>query len=263
MSAQPLAPSVKHLSTCRLVTGLAMLVTLVIGGAVSADQNQTPAMQSLADNLFINGQQLPVARVTKTPIDNLYAVHLESGEVLYSDAQGSHFVVGDLYRNAPEGTVNLTEGSRSEERAQRLEDVADSERVVFEGLGETRAEVVVFTDPSCPYCLRFHETVPELNAQGVGVHYMAFPREGMDSNAARVMQQTWCASNRVTAMNQAKAGEALEASPDCDNPVAEQYRLGAALGVRGTPAIVLPDGELIGGFVPVDTLMTRLGLDKR
>ena len=40
----------------------------------------------------------------------------------------------------------------------------------------------------------------------------------------------------------------------CTNPVAEQYRLGAQLGVTGTPAIVTESGRLIPGYKPADQL---------
>jgi thiol:disulfide interchange protein DsbC len=49
-------------------------------------------------------------------------------------------------------------------------------------------------------------------------------------------------------------------SAQCDNPVLEQYELGGRIGVTGTPAIVLEDGNMIRGYVPADTLAKGLGL---
>ncbi|NLC20319.1 MAG: thioredoxin fold domain-containing protein, partial [Halomonadaceae bacterium] len=46
----------------------------------------------------------------------------------------------------------------------------------------------------------------------------------------------------------------------CDNPVESQYHLGMAVGVQGTPAIVLPDGQLVPGYVPAERLADMLGL---
>ena len=110
-------------------------------------------------------------------------------------------------------------------------------------MGEPKATVIVFTDPTCPYCERLHETIPELNERGIAVHYMAFPRAGMESAAATRLQQVWCSDNRSEAMTQAKQGQTFAASASCDNPVAGQYELGKAVGVQGTPAIVLPGWE--------------------
>ena len=67
----------------------------------------------------------------------------------------------------------------------------------------------------------------------------------------------WCAEDQHTAMTDAKAGRAVEPAR-CDNPVSDQYEAGRAIGVNGTPAIVLESGELIPGYVPPDELLGRL-----
>ena len=48
-------------------------------------------------------------------------------------------------------------------------------------------------------------------------------------------------------------------SPSCDaSVVQDHYVLGQEIGLSGTPAIVLDDGELIGGYLPPDALKMRL-----
>ncbi|HSP32617.1 MAG TPA: DsbC family protein [Halomonas sp.] len=242
-----------------LLTPFSMLTLLVAGSllpaAAHADADQ------LAESLSVNGQKMPVEAVTETPMDGIYHVRLESGESFYSNTDGSHFLVGDLYENADDGLVNLTEQEQNQERADALAAVPDSELVIFRGADEPKATVTVFTDPSCPYCARLHDTIPELNERGIAVHYMAFPRAGMDSAAATTLQQVWCSDNRSEAMTQAKEGQSISSAANCDNPVAGQYDLGKALGVQGTPAIILPDGQLVPGFVPPERLTAMLGLD--
>lgn len=235
---------------------------LLIAGSLLPVVAQADAVASrLAESLSVNGQSMPVQAVSETPMDGVYHVRLESGESFYSNADGSHFLVGDLYENAPGGLVNLSEQEQNQERADALAAVPENERVVFRGAAEPKATVMVFTDPTCPYCARLHDTIPELNERGIAVHYLAFPRAGMGSQAATTLQQVWCSDNRSEAMNQAKQGEAISSAADCDNPVAGQYELGKALGVQGTPAIILPDGQLVPGFVPPERLTAMLGLD--
>ena len=76
--------------------------------------------ERLAENLQVNGQPMPVEQVSATPMEGIYHVRLESGESFYSNADGSHFLVGDLYQNADNELVNLTEQSRNQERAAAL-----------------------------------------------------------------------------------------------------------------------------------------------
>ncbi|MBW6390421.1 DsbC family protein [Billgrantia antri] len=231
------------------------LAALLLPGAVLAD-----GAERLAERLKVNGQPMPVASVHETPLEGFYQVRLESGEAFYSDAEGNYFLVGDLYENGEGGLTNLTEQARNVERTEQLAQVPESERVVFRGTGDSRAKLVVFTDTTCPYCRQFHEEVPALNEMGVEVHYLAFPRAGMNSQGARILEQVWCADNRSEAMSAGKRQEAISASADCDNPVEEQYHLGMAMGVQGTPAIVLPDGRLVPGYVPAERLAEMLGL---
>jgi thiol:disulfide interchange protein DsbC len=40
----------------------------------------------------------------------------------------------------------------------------------------------------------------------------------------------------------------------CDNPVQASLDLGHQLGVTGTPALVLEDGQLLPGYVPAKKL---------
>ncbi|MCC5882904.1 MAG: DsbC family protein [Halomonas sp.] len=216
--------------------------------------------ERLAERLEVNGQQMPVASVHETPLPGFYQVRLETGEAFYSDAEGKFFLVGDLYENGEGGLTNLTEQSRNDERAEQLARVPESERVMFRTTAESRAKIFVFTDTTCPYCRQFHEEVPKLNEMGIEVHYLAFPRAGMNSQGARILEQIWCADNASEAMNAAKREEALAGSGDCDNPVESQYHLGMAVGVQGTPAIVLPDGRLVPGYVPAERLADMLGL---
>ncbi|MDQ7734315.1 DsbC family protein [Halomonas sp. SpR1] len=244
-----------------LLTPFSMLACLLTASLLPAAAQADEVADRLAGSLSVNGQPMPVEAVTETPMEGVYHVRLESGESFYSNADGSHFLVGDLYENGDQGLVNLTEQEQNQARADALAAVPDSELVIFRGADEPKATVTVFTDPTCPYCARLHDTIPELNERGIAVHYMAFPRAGMGSQAATTLQQVWCSDNRSEAMTQAKEGEAISSTADCDNPVAGQYDLGKALGVQGTPAIILPDGQLVPGFVPPERLSAMLGLD--
>ena len=70
----------------------------------------------------------------------------------------------------------------------------------------------------------------------------------------------WCADDRKQAMTDAKSGKTLEAKT-CANPVSDHFELGQMLSLRGTPALVLDDGEMVPGYVPANRL--KLMLDER
>jgi thiol:disulfide interchange protein DsbC len=244
-----------------LLTPFSMMTLLVAGSLLPSAAKADEVVDRLAGSLSVNGQSMPVESVNETPMEGIYQVRLESGESFYSNADGSYFLVGNLFENSDDGLVNLTEQGQNQARADALAAVPDSERIIYRGAEEPQATIVVFTDPSCPYCARLHETIPELNERGIAVHYLAFPRAGMNSAVGETLQQVWCSDNPSEAMNRAKEGQPISSAASCDNPVAGQYELGRALGVQGTPAIILPDGQLVPGFVPPERLTAMLGLD--
>lgn len=240
------------------ITLLATLLSLPVSTFANADINPE---DSLADSLTIEGRSLPVEAVSQAPIDGLFEVRLESGDTFYTTAAGDYLLVGDLFENSDDGMINLTEQKRNGERARRLAEVDADQRVTFRGTEEPSATLTIFTDTTCPYCAKLHEEVPALNEMGIQVDYLAFPRGGMSSPGARELQQVWCADNPSEAMSAIKRGDSVEGDAGCDNPVAEQYHLGMELGVKGTPAIVLPDGQMVPGYVPAERLAGMLQLD--
>ena len=65
-------------------------------------------------------------------------------------------------------------------------------------------------------------------------------------------------------MDQAKTSQIIpgnDGSCEAGKAVSAGYKLGVAIGVRGTPAIVLPDGRMISGYRPYDSLVSALGID--
>jgi thiol:disulfide interchange protein DsbC len=54
-------------------------------------------------------------------------------------------------------------------------------------------------------------------------------------------------------MSQAKNGQNLP-ERDCQNTVLDHHALGNQIGITGTPAIILPDGTLVPGYMEVDRL---------
>jgi thiol:disulfide interchange protein DsbC len=122
-----------------------------------------------------------------------------------------------------------------------------------------KATISVFTDVDCGYCRKLHLEVPELNARGIEVRYLAFPRQGTTSPSFDKLVSAWCAADRNDAITRLKRGETIPRK-SCANPVERQYVLGHQMGVEGTPAIIFEDGSLHPGYAPAADLAKLLGL---
>ncbi|MFP5383642.1 MAG: DsbC family protein [Gammaproteobacteria bacterium] len=202
-----------------------------------------------------------ISQIIPAPLPGMFAVVLDGSETAYVSADGQYLISGDLYRATPKGLVNVTEESKGPLRREALAKLKPADMITFAAKGKERAKLYVFTDVDCGYCRKMHQEVPELNAAGVTVHYLAFPRSGAKTETARKMDSAWCAPDRNGALTELKRGRTLPAAPAaCQSPVADQYKQGVALGVRGTPAVFLVDGEQVGGYVPAAQLLSKLGL---
>lgn len=208
------------------------------------------------------GQPIAIESARPSPAPGIAEVQIENGPLIYATEDGAYFFLnGDLHRTTATSAVNLTEERRAVARKEQLASVSVDEMLVFSPQGEPRDYIAVFTDVTCFYCQKLHREVDELNAQGIEVRYLAFPRGGIDSEGAQKLATAWCADDQQTTLTELKAGVDLPMNECANNPVAAQYQLGQDMGVTGTPAIVTSSGQMIPGYRPAADLVTVLGLD--
>jgi len=205
--------------------------------------------------------QTDISAPIPTPVTGIYEVKA-GNQFIYIDNTGRYGFVGNLIDL---GTgESLTEAKQSIERTAKITAFSDDDKVVFKADGDRKSYIDVFTDTTCPYCRKLHAEVPELRAAGVTVRYLPFPRGGKNSQGDRELRSVWCASDPVQSMHLAKTQLVIpENDGSCQkaNAVTHGYQLGIELGVRGTPAIVLPDGTMIQGYRPHKDLVAALGLE--
>ena len=178
---------------------------------------------------------------------------------VYGTADARFLFTGDMYAVEGEGFVNLTDGIRAERRRGLLGELREEDAIVFSPAGERKAYVNVFTDVDCGYCRKLHQEMAEINALGIEVRYLAYPRAGKDSDSYHKIVSAWCANDPHRAMTELKLGQNIPRRT-CANPVEAQMDLGNQLGVNGTPALLTEDGRLIPGYLPAASLAEALGL---
>ena len=196
-----------------------------------------------------------------SPISGISMVQVENGPLLYVYNDGEFFFDGDLYQVGKGRFINLKEQALAAVRKDLLAEIPLDEMVVFSPQTTVKGVINVFTDVDCGYCRRLHKEVPDLNAMGIEVRYLAFPRAGLGSESYQKIASAWCADKPPQALTALKNGKKIAQNVCADNPVAKQYKLGQQMGVNGTPAIVLADGSLIPGYRPAADLARVLGID--
>ncbi len=233
---------------------LVLLVSAVT--ATAAAQTEVERLKARVAN------HLPAAALGElgpSPVPGLYQLSLP-GQVAYVSPDGRYLVTGRIIDL--ETREDLTERVMATQRLSALEAVPEQRMIVFDVESDPRHTITTFTDIDCPYCRKMHAEMDELNAGGVRVRYLLYPRAGFPSVSYEKAVSVWCATDQQTEMTRAKRG-AMPEKRECPNPVQEHMALARRLGLRGTPFTITDTGRVIGGYVPAPDLLDSLESDKR
>jgi thiol:disulfide interchange protein DsbC len=220
--------------------------------------------QAFADEAALTKEQLverhPELRredIGDGPVNGLYEVQV-AGDISYVTTDGRYLIRGEIIDLA--SRQNLTEERRAQNRARAIAAIDPSSQIVFSPPnGRVIHRVTIFTDVDCGYCRQFHRDIAAVNALGIEVHYVSFPRTGPNTASWTKAEHVWCAADRREALTNAKLGADIPAAESCvSTPVAEHYALGKRIGLTGTPGLYAEDGTELGGYIPPAALLELL-----
>jgi len=232
---------------------IALAATLLLSAtpSLAAEDAKLDAVRAKVADMF---DEIGPEHVNYSPVDGWYT--LQKGSIVaYISDDGRYLLQGDLIDL--EASVNLSERSRDAARRTLMSGVGDDQVITFSP-AEVKHSVTVFTDTDCTYCRRLHSQIDEYMAAGIEIRYLLYPRNGPASPAWGKAEKVWCATDRPAALTAAKLDREFPTSACDASNVQDSYVLGREVGLSGTPAIVLEDGSLIGGYMPPDQLSQRL-----
>lgn len=225
-----------------------LLTALTSTTSFASDDQASAALKQKLTMLGLEAQQINDSKVA-----GLKEVVTNRG-VFYISNDGQYLVAGRMF-DIDNGMTNLTDQTLAKLRLDGIEKLKDS-LIVFPAENE-KHRITVFTDTTCGYCKKLHGQMDDYNKLGITVQYLAFPRGGLHSRSYDNLQSVWCADDQKGAMTAFKSGSSVK-SKACSTAVAQHYELGQAAGVTGTPAIILDDGSMIGGYKPPRALIKDL-----
>lgn len=237
------------LSFATLAVALAPIV-------VSADAE--PDLDAVKAGFTERFPQIRKESIHAGPVDGLLEIR-EGTLVAYLSDDGRYLFQGDLIDL--ETDTNLTQKAAGIARKAMLAETPPSAEIVFSPEeGAQKHSVTIFTDIDCTFCRKLHRQMDEYMAAGIEVRYLLYPRGGPGSASWAKAEEVMCANDRNVAITMAKNDEVV-VSKECaeSSLVMDSYRLGAQVGLSGTPAIVLEDGQIISGYLPPAELARRLG----
>jgi len=200
---------------------------------------------------------MKVDAVAATPVGGIFEVQLQTREgprIVYSDADGTYIFTGSLIDSKNDRDL-------TQQRMVKLTAI-DFGKLPFDlavkvQRGNGRRVMAMFTDPYCPYCRKFEQTLMQMD--DITVYVFMYPV--IRPAAADHSRAVWCSKDRAKAWLELAAAEKpkVPAAPStCANPVDKVLELGRSLRVNSTPTLFFANGEKVQGGIQLADLRDKL-----
>lgn len=198
-----------------------------------------------------------VEGVQATPVPGLFEVRFQGRggpQILYTDAEANYILQGNLYDTRRR--ENLTEERLNKLTAIRF-DTLPLDLAVKVTRGNGRRVLAMFSDPYCPACRQFEQTLAQVD--DITIYYFMYPV--IRPELADHSKAVWCSADRAKAWL-ALAARAKAQVPagktDCETPIERVLELGRSLGVNSTPTLFFATGERARGGLHLPDLRAKL-----
>jgi thiol:disulfide interchange protein DsbC len=221
-----------------------VFASLLMGFAAASSADEAAIRKAIQES----HPKVKVESVSKTPINGLYEVVLDS-EVVYTDENFSYFLVGGHM---------FEQKSRKDLTGERLFNSLPFDQAIKVVRGNGSRKLVVFSDPDCPFCKKL-EKEGLLNLTDVTIYTFLFPLDSLHPEAAGKAKSIWCAPDRAKAWRDwIFNGQLPKGAASCDTPLEKTAALGRKFDVTSTPTLLFPDGKQIKGAYPAKDIEKAL-----
>ncbi len=189
-----------------------------------------------------------IAKVKHTPIDGLYEVFLQNGNVIYVYPYKRLILFGEIYTNTG---INLTNKDRiawmNEVNQKNLKKLSFKELTkhsftIKYGKGSKRYAFVMFTDPECPFCQRVDRFLRNNNVNAT--FYLNYMPLYFHPHAHKWALEILSSKNKLKAIKQIERtnkGLNVTITQKAKNTLKATQALARKLNIRGTPTLFVVD----------------------
>lgn len=227
-----------------------LLCALMLAASGSGMAQET---QSIAAKIQKTLQtRLPKAKIEKVQPSawpGLYEVVTDS-ELVYSDANGDFLFVGNVMDTKTR--ENLTD-KRWNQLLQVDFNTLPLNLAIKTVKGDGSRKLVVFSDPHCPYCVRFEKTLQDVT--NVTIYTLLYPIESLHPGATDKAKELWCSKDRTSAWAEWMLNKKDTPTAACKSDTVDTLvTLGNKLKVTGTPTLIFADGHRVAGAIGKEQL---------
>jgi thiol:disulfide interchange protein DsbC len=213
----------------------------------------------------------PASAKSTSSMLELYEVKMANGARVYTDAnadfwllsrQGLDFVAANEASNE---VININGIADREETLKALKNLGKT--IDFKAENE-KAAITVFFDVNCGYCNKMFNERQQYLDKGITLKFAAAP---IFQGSEQTMSKIWCSPDYASKLvayeeftvkrrdnHDLKAPELGEMNNECLSTVKNQGKIAESIGLKGTPLIVLPNGDKLPGYTPAEELSATL-----
>jgi thiol:disulfide interchange protein DsbC len=191
-----------------------------------------------------------VMSVTKTPYGGLWEVFTQNNAVHYTDEAVSFIIFGNLIDTKT--NQNVTQLRLRKLTGINLKDLP-LDMAIKKVRGKGERVLMVFSDPSCPYCKRLERDIAKMD--NITVYVFLYPVEKNFPGTTNLSKSIWCSYDKAKAWDDwMLKGVRPTAAPKCRTPVEALDKIGNKLGIIGTPTLIFGDGAVTPEYVQPEQL---------
>jgi len=253
--------AVMILASALLLSSIDVVDCCAAGGDVQKEKNVCLSMRegdlkgilaklNIPDAKILAIDESPVKGLCEVVIDNMGRMG-----IFYLDSDKKYLIFGSL--------VELADMSdKTRESIKKIQDkkriditkIPVNEALILGERGASR-KVIVFTDPDCPFCGQFHETMKKIVEKRKDIaFYIKFLPLEFHKDAYWKAQSIVC--NKSLKMLEDNFAKKEIPRPGCTTEeVNNSMKLAASFGISGTPSLILPDGRIREGAMPETDLL--------
>lgn len=227
------------------------LLSMAALPAAASEAQIRKALEGKLEGVRIEG-------IVPAPLAGLWEVRYRTSRgvrVLYTDAAGKFVINGNIHELKTER--DLTAERLEQLNAIRFASLPLDQAVKIQR-GNGKRVLAMFSDPYCPACKQFEQTLQQVD--DVTVYVFMYPV--IRPELAQHSEAVWCSPDRAKAwLDLALRGQPpAGAAPACETPIDKNVELGQGLGVNSTPTLVFRNDRRVAGGLKLSDL--RQLLDK-
>ena len=236
-----------------VLLSLLFIAHIVVAAETGSEQTQLTKEDAVK---ILQGIQGEVKSVTPAEIPGIYQVNMQmQGKLypLYLDASGSYLFSGNIIRI--KDRVNLTEEAFKDLNPVDVSAIPLGDALSLGG-ATSKDSIIVFTDPHCPYCSKLHKVLLDAVEQDPTLSFKI--KIAPFKQTSKEISRTIICNQSMEQLELAFAGKSLP-EPTCQTDVPEKnVQLAQQLGIRGTPTMIMPNGKIVPGYRPLESLLDEI-----